>query len=175
MYYHRRLPGQRPTQDDWTRDQFRFLPNDNGDAPDLPRQGAEQPDFSAYPPWAHGLMAQVYPRMDQAGRLPQPLILEDPSESDGATEVYKPIHPLCKKPDPITPACEREWKQAFVHCGALAAADAFARGRGRARGHSGRSIHECICGRVTQACGGNPYEKDPYAPPPKKKDFGGGY
>jgi hypothetical protein len=52
---------------------------------------------------------------------------------------------------------------------------AFKRGRGRAGSHVGRNIHECVCGQVSQACGGNPYVKTPFDPPPKKKNYLGSY
>jgi hypothetical protein len=171
MYYNPRLRRQGPLEYDWTQDQFGSLPLTGQVPARPPQQQPDQPNFGAYPDWAHGVMAQVYPRLDQAGRLSEPLVLDDSAEIGEATEVYKRIHPLCSKPNPSTPECDAEWDRAQSICALLAFGGAFTKGRGRARGHAGRSIEECICGRVSQGCGGNPFEKDPYAPKPKPKSY----
>jgi hypothetical protein len=172
MYFNRPLRGLRPNGLDWMQDDDPLSNSGYGAAPS--QQGADRPDFSGYPTWAHGVMTQVYPRLDQAGRLSEPLILEDSAEIEGPTEVYRQVHPLCRKPDPISRACEKEWSEAERYCAIQAFTGAFGKGRGRARSHMGRNIHECICGRVSQGCGGNPTGKTPFDPPPRK-GFSGSY
>lgn len=123
-------------------------------------EAADQLDLSRYPQWAHGIMAQVFPRLDQAGRLPGPLMLEDDPDELEPTDV-KLKHPSCREPFPMPPGCEAEWDEARRDC---AGRPRSATGRG-----FGRSLDECICGQVTARCGGNPHQPTMWDRPFKRK------
>jgi hypothetical protein len=59
---------------------------------------------------------------------------------------------LPRNPYPDRPECEQEWSEATDYCLNLKARNLL--GRGDYRG-SGRTLHQCIMGRVSQDCGGN--------------------
>jgi hypothetical protein len=56
-------------------------------------------------------------------------------------------------PFPDDPECEREWTSALLHCWKLKERKQL--GRGDNRG-SGRTFDQCVRGRVSERCGGNP-------------------
>ncbi len=59
---------------------------------------------------------------------------------------------LPRNPYPDRPECEQEWAEATDYCLSLKARNLL--GRGDYRG-SGRTLSQCIMGRVSQDCGGN--------------------
>jgi len=59
---------------------------------------------------------------------------------------------LPRNPYPDRPECEQEWAEATEYCLSLKARNLL--GRGDYRG-SGRTLSQCIMGRVSQDCGGN--------------------
>lgn len=59
---------------------------------------------------------------------------------------------LPRNPYPDRPECEQEWAEATNYCLSLKARNLL--GRGDYRG-SGRTLSQCIMGRVSQDCGGN--------------------
>ena len=56
-------------------------------------------------------------------------------------------------PYPDDPECEQEWTSALLHCWKLKERKQL--GRGDNRG-SGRTFDQCVRGRVSERCGGNP-------------------
>jgi hypothetical protein len=57
-----------------------------------------------------------------------------------------------RNPYPDRPECEEEWAEAIAFCKGLL--DRNQLGRGDYRG-SGKTLYQCIMGRVSEACGGN--------------------
>jgi hypothetical protein len=176
MYYNPRLRRQGQFGYDWLQDQLGSPPSADLARAFPQQQETDQPDFASYPTWAHGLMAQVYPRLDQAGRLPEPLILDQDADFEHA-QFIPTKHPDCEKPANPSRRCIQEWAQAEAICAAL-------KSRGKVPGTGrgwGRDWDECVCGHVTMECGGNPVDlpgkpqphPKPQPRPPKGRGFFG--
>ena len=164
MYYNPRK--RRPAGYDWMQDQIGLAADTDFGTPPPTQHEPEELDFNRYPTWAHGVMAQVYPRLDHGGRLPEPLILEDSSEIGDPTEAYVLKHPDCRRPVPMSPRCAQQWRQAEATCSSLSAQNKLPdSGQGW-----GRSYEECVCGHITQDCGGNPHKRSQWdRPGPKRR------
>jgi hypothetical protein len=115
----------------------------------------------------HAQIATLHLQIPDPPALPG--LVQDPGEmiqfarqlhaSDLPSEILPPpvipnISPrdLPRNPYPDRPECEQEWAEATDYCLSLKARNLL--GRGDYRG-SGRTLSQCIMGRVSQDCGGN--------------------
>lgn len=99
---------------------------------------------------------------ESAPLVPAQLTIPAPLELPGGipfpSEIVPPpaIPDICprelKNPYPDRPECEEEWAEAIAYCMGLLERNQL--GRGDYRG-SGRTLYQCIMGRVSAACGGN--------------------
>lgn len=114
-----------------------------------PRDGAAAAEASA--PDASTIQAQV--------TLPLPFDIPAIESNPLPSEIVPPIvvpdtlpRSLPQNPYPSRPRCVREWAEAEDYCQRLK--DRGVLGKGDYRG-MGKTVGQCIMGRVSEACGGN--------------------
>jgi hypothetical protein len=101
--------------------------------------------------------SSISTRAAQAGAIPIPFEAVAPRGAiPWPSEIVPPLSIYPRRelvnPFPDDPECEQEWADALLHCWKLKARKQLGRGDNRGSGN----FAQCVRGRVTERCGGNP-------------------
>jgi hypothetical protein len=117
----------------------RFAPSDD----DLDGASADESSNSTRTAQA-GSITVPFDAVAPRGTIPWPSEIAPPLGIYPRRELVNPF--------PDDPECEQEWAEALLHCWKLKTRKQLGRGDNRGSG----TFEQCVRGRVTERCGGNP-------------------